>query len=286
MVQAGANASLNFGMSADLFAKNDPSTASARSVTYLKFNTGSIATSNIDQAILQVSGENVGSDSSVITHVYGLTNDNWNESTITWNNAPNLLPSTSTSLDDISENFIKEIGTTAHIEGHLTGIATSRLLQLDVTDFVHDHPDQLVTFLITREVRYDGENVDDALQALRMASKERGTAPGPQLLLSLSAGALPGDYDFSGTVDLADYTLWRQTVGTANTSADGNGNGIVDAADYAIWRSHLGDSMPGTAFGSSLPDGVPEPATVLLMLIGAVGCLTHRLRTRTTLLAV
>ena len=113
----------------------------------------------------------------MITHVYGLTNDNWNESPITWNTAPNLAATTSTALNDISQNFITGIGTTAHIVGELTGVATARQMSIDVTDFVRDHPDQQITFMIAREVRFDGENVDDALTSLNLASKERGTDP-------------------------------------------------------------------------------------------------------------
>ena len=164
------------------------------------------------------------------------------------------------------------MGNTAHIVGHLTGIAASRMLSLDVTDFVRDHPDQEVTFLIAREVRYDGENVDDDLTSLRLASKERGTDPGPQLLLTLSDFALPGDYDHSGTVDPADYTAWRQSFGTASLVADGNRDGIVDAADYTVWRDNLGTSLPGSAaseLSAAAAAAAPEPCAPALALMGA-----------------
>lgn len=269
MVKSGANANSNFGASPNLFAKNEPVDPAARNVSFIKFNTGSIVTSEIEQAVRQVYGENMGTDSQVITHVYGLTNDNWNEATINWNNAPNLKDSLGTALDDISENFIDDIGNTAHIVGHLTGIAASRQLSLDVTDFVRDHPDQEMTFLIAREVRFDGEDVDDALTSLRLASKERGAEPGPQLLLTLASNALAGDYDHNGIVDNADYNVWRQNVGTTNSAADGNQNGVVDAADYVIWRNNRGASLPGTAAGagSSAAASVPEPSTALLGLL-------------------
>jgi hypothetical protein len=187
MVQSGTNAGVNFGANADLLAKNDAVDPAARSVTFLKFNTGSIVNSEVQQAVLQLWGENAGSASQVIAHVYGLTNDNWNESSITWNNAPNLASNLGTAIDDISENFIEDIGNSAHIVGELTGIAAARQLSFDVTDFVRDHPDQQVTFLIAREVRFDGENVDDALTALRLASKEGGFDFRPQLFITLAS---------------------------------------------------------------------------------------------------
>jgi hypothetical protein len=275
MVKGGTNSNSNFGDSPNLFAKNDAADPAARNVTFIKFNTGPADTSKIDQAVLQVYGENTGSASQVVTHVYGLTNDNWNESTITWSTAPNLNATTSTALSDISQNFINGLGTTAEVVGHFTGVASSGLLQLDVTDFVHAHPDQQLTFMIAREVRFDGENVDDALTSLRLASKERGTDPGPQLLLSLAAGALTGDYDQNGVVDSADYDVWRQSAGTAHTAADGNKDGVVDAADYVLWRNNEGSSLPGVAAGTSLPaDAVPEPCAAFILLSGlaALSC--------------
>jgi len=280
MVKAGSNANENYGTSPNLFIKNSVDTPGARNVTFIKFNTGSILTSEIEQAVLQVYGENQGTDTKVIAHVYGIANDNWNELTINWNNAPNLAASLGAAVDDISENFITDIGNSARIVGHLTGIATSRGLALDVTDFVRNHPDQQLTFLIAREVRYDGENVSDALTSLRLASKERGTNPGPQLFLTLGDGALPGDYDHNGIVDSADYNLWRQSVGTANLNADGNRDGVVDNADYLVWRKYQGQSLPGTANGAGFDSAlVPEPhATCLVTIAACLAWLAQRVR--------
>lgn len=280
MVKAGTNANSNFGSSPNLFAKNSVANPAARNVSLIKFNTGSLINSEVEQAILQVYGENQGSDSQVITHVYGLTNDNWNESTINWNNAPNLADSLGTALDDISENFIEDIGNSAHIVGHLTGIAASRGLALDVTDFVRDHPDQQITFLIAREVRFDGENVDDTLASLRLASKERGTDSGPQLFLTLGAGALAGDYDLNGVVNSADYNVWRQNIGGTNAAADGNHDGIVNNADYVIWRKNQGASLPGIAIGAGVDSAlVPEPSAMCFITVASLfAWLTQRIR--------
>ena len=55
--------------------------------------------------------------------------------------------------------------------------------------------------------------------------------------------AAPGDYNRDGTVDAADYTVWRDNLGASVaplTGADGDGNGVVDATDYAVWKSQFG----------------------------------------------
>ncbi len=274
MVKAGTNANANFGNSANLFAKHDPVNPAARNVSFIKFNTGSVATAEIEQAILTVNGENTGSASQVIAHVYGLTNDAWNETTINWNNAPNLADSLGTAVDDISENFIEGIGTSASFVGHFTGVAASREMAIDVTRFVQAHPDQEVTFLIAREVRFDGENVDDALSSLRLSSKESGVTV-PKLSLMLSALALPGDYDDNGTVDAADYDVWKENFGTTNPAADGDRSGLVDAGDFLVWRKYHGKSLPGANAGAGNA-AVPEPTVALLAGLGLVPIAWYR----------
>ena len=65
---------------------------------------------------------------------------------------------------------------------------------------------------------------------------------------------LAGDYNHSGIVDAADYTLWRDTLGsTTNLTADGNGNGVIDAGDYDLWKANA---------------AVPEPSTLWMFLAG------------------
>jgi hypothetical protein len=77
-----------------------------------------------------------------------------------------------------------------------------------------------------------------------------------------------GDYNNDGTVNAADYVLWRKGGTLANEVAD---PGTVSAADYTEWRARFGNTAGS---GASL-DGasVPEPGSVFVLLIGAFASL-------------
>jgi CSLREA domain-containing protein len=68
---------------------------------------------------------------------------------------------------------------------------------------------------------------------------------------------LPGDYNFDGVVDAADYIVWRATLGATNDlRADGNGNSIVDNGDYTFWQTHFGNTFAGAAASSTIAAAV------------------------------
>lgn len=77
---------------------------------------------------------------------------------------------------------------------------------------------------------------------------------------------LVGDYNGDLRVDAADYTVWRDSLGsTTLLSADGDNNGVVDAGDLAVWRDRFGASVaPGAAAAN-----VPEPASLLTAAFAA-----------------
>jgi hypothetical protein len=84
-------------------------------------------------------------------------------------------------------------------------------------------------------------------------------------VFGFSVGALSGDYNVNGTVDAADYVLWRDTLGLSGSgpAADGNGNGQIDPGDYDVWRADFGQTVGASAIASR---PVPEPATFVMLL--------------------
>jgi hypothetical protein len=79
--------------------------------------------------------------------------------------------------------------------------------------------------------------------------------------------SVPGDYNGNGTVDAADYTIWRDTLGSiTDFRADGNGDHMVNADDYTYWKTRFGNTSGSGNLG--LPYTVPEPTSSGLCLIG------------------
>jgi hypothetical protein len=58
---------------------------------------------------------------------------------------------------------------------------------------------------------------------------------------------VPGDFNRDGAVNAADYTVWRDTLGS-NTfmAADGNNNGTIDPGDWNTWKTNLGSHILST----------------------------------------
>ena len=101
------------------------------------------------------------------------------------------------------------------------------------------------------------------------------------MVFAVTVSILEGDFNRDGLVDLADYTVWRNTLGAAVTSgthADASGNGMVDAADYTIWKSNFGlaNTQPVSLPAATLQ--VPEPGSWLqVVALSAAWLVSSRL---------
>ena len=83
--------------------------------------------------------------------------------------------------------------------------------------------------------------------------------------------AVLGDYNGNGSVDAADYVLWRNGGPLLN---EGVTVGTVDPADYNYWRSRF-----GTTTGSgSVAGNVPEPNSLLLLCLAQLAIAAIRRR--------
>ncbi len=82
--------------------------------------------------------------------------------------------------------------------------------------------------------------------------------------VTIEETVLPGDYNQDGAVDLADYTVWRDHLGSMESPfADGDGSGVVDAADYELWKDNFGRMLDAPQESASV--SVPEPGSFALL---------------------
>jgi hypothetical protein len=82
--------------------------------------------------------------------------------------------------------------------------------------------------------------------------------------------ALAGDYNGNGTVDAADYVLWRNAGPLAN---EGVTPGSNTPEDYDFWRSRFGTTA-GSGIGAVA--AVPKPGTAVLLLAGVAALFPRR----------
>lgn len=182
--------------------------ASRSRVSYLKFDIDGLEGFNVTSARLRL---NVNGDagSGTIT-AYAGSHNNWTESTLTSTNKPN----TGATLGNVSGTH-----------------ALGNWKEFDVTSAVTE--DGEMTFVVQIAAGND----------VWFSSSEGAAAP--ELVIEVAAiPTLPGDYDGNGTVEQADYDVWRNSYGsTTLLDADGNENGVIDTGDYTIWRDNLGASL-------------------------------------------
>ncbi len=71
---------------------------------------------------------------------------------------------------------------------------------------------------------------------------------------------IPGDGNFDGIVDAADYTIWADQFGHfgPGVSGDYNDDGVVNAPDYTVWANNMGSGS------NAAVSVVPEPSSLVI----------------------
>ena len=101
-------------------------------------------------------------------------------------------------------------------------------------------------------------SIEIELTAIRATGENDGYADNISFLV-----ALTGDYNLDGTVDAADYVVWRKTDGTP--------------AGYNAWRTHFGQTA-GSGSSTVANAAVPEPSTLVMLVLAAAGVCSRRRR--------
>lgn len=87
---------------------------------------------------------------------------------------------------------------------------------------------------------------------------------------------LAGNFNGDTTVDAADYTFWRDRLGSSTALPNDNGLGTpIGNSHYQLWKDNF---QPGAGAGALGAAAVPEPATIATSLVLLVGLLALRRR--------
>jgi hypothetical protein len=87
----------------------------------------------------------------------------------------------------------------------------------------------------------------------------------------------PGDYNANGTVDMADYIVWRNNQNSNAILPNDTTPGTVDASDYDTWRANFNPPV-ATGAGSTIAALVPEPISLAALFEAALLLLFLRRR--------
>ena len=85
-------------------------------------------------------------------------------------------------------------------------------------------------------------------------------------LIDPNAVGVIGDYNNNSIVDIGDYALWRDKLGTSFQLQNEDPNttpGQVTLEDYGIWSTRFGATT-----GSGTSVAIPEPTGLALWLLG------------------
>lgn len=127
-------------------------------------------------------------------HVYGMSDDSWQESTVSFSGLTTALEQGVGDGNVIANNVVKGQGTVTRVLGQLMASSTTAQQRLvDVTDFVRDQTDGMASFLVVQDHRWDvrlpERTAGDTQDAgLRITSREGASKPS---LIVLAAPAPP-----------------------------------------------------------------------------------------------
>lgn len=233
--------------------------------TLLRFDLSQIEAGSISDAALQLTAFQAGAGPQTF-RLYGLEHDaagwDWDESTVAYNSAPGIDNDGDPGTLAVDPTY--NSSNPADLPGVLSlGEVTVGSLGLgDALTF--DNPN-LGVFL-NLAAFFEGEAQEGlvtlilestATNGSSFYSREGSLEFAPRLVLDAVAAGLPGDFNADGVVDAADYSVWRDGLGTT-----------YGPADYEDWAANYGATTGGSA-GTSVPEPVGL-SFLAALLVGGV----------------
>jgi hypothetical protein len=79
-----------------------------------------------------------------------------------------------------------------------------------------------------------------------------------------------GDYNNDGSVDAADYIVWRHNLGESTIMPNDRSPGTVSQDDYDEWRANFGRNIVSAAVDVVSGANVPEPTSIVISIVGLI----------------
>ena len=114
---------------------------------------------------------------------------------------------------------------------------------------------------------------NDGDLVFRVGGLSGAIVPGAVSYVTGGPAGVAGDYNNNGTVDAADYVLWRNGGPLQNDPTNG-----VQPEDYNVWRANFGKSPIGA--GSASAASVPEPSLFASLVFCVAGTFAWLARPR------
>jgi len=172
-VKQGKHATENSGQSPMLQVRRH-SDSDRNRISFVRFAVDG-ATKDVHRALLRLHGRRVSDyafDDSCTFRVYGLADDTWQELELTADNAPGVCRT-------VSATQRGAITLSSPPVGHMSFTNRGGFAEIDVTNFVREHADSELTFLLIRELKWPGEDTD--LAGVELASREGHPDRAPRL---------------------------------------------------------------------------------------------------------
>jgi hypothetical protein len=135
----------------------------------------------------------------------------------------------------------------------------------DRIDIIYSYPNR-ITPTQALNLGYDANDGNTDIAVANFPSDHRAVVAEFDLRT-----VLPGDYNINGVVDAADYSLWRDEVGSSTVLANVTTPGSVLPADYDRWANNFG-ATAATVSGMT----IPEPTALVVAGLALLNVLLRR----------
>jgi hypothetical protein len=270
-------------------------TIDGRRVALIKLPIPGEKSPNVHSVLLRLNAATTAGTTPIQAHVYGVTDDSWQESVATWSNMTSCLRQNIASGNEIRRNVVASQGSNSLILGQVVVNSPVFAEQaLDVTDFVKSRTGGFATFLVVQEHRWDIAQPaltvgDTQPEGLLIASRESSIG-GPTLMVSTSdqppflvsqpqaLSIQPGEnavfeVTATGTAPLAYQ--WRKNgvniPGALGTSLTIKSVTEADAGEYDVVVSNRADRISSTPVSLTITGSGPEIISQPQPVIANVG---------------